>query len=172
MLACSLYNQGNQKFEVIALQSVLGRSSSTTQTRWLLPGLQKRNSRPPHRSELMPPIRQVIMCECYFANKRCPPQDPGCHQVVFWCFECLACTNIINQQLWTTHVARIITSRGCGLYPSRDAFDEVLSSPERRMMAGKALSASGYIGILDGIQADQDALRLFFNLDRGLPAIV
>ena len=39
-------------------------------------------------------------------------------------------------------------------------------------MAGKALSASGYIGILDGIQADQDALRLFFNLDRGLPAIV
>lgn len=39
-------------------------------------------------------------------------------------------------------------------------------------MAGKALSASGYIGILDGIQADQDALRLFFNLNRGLPAIV
>ena len=37
-------------------------------------------------------------------------------------------------------------------------------------MAGKPLSASGYIGILDGIQADQDALRLFFNLNRGLPA--
>ena len=59
---------------------------------------------------------------------------------------------------------------GSGNYPEQDAFGEMLNEPHRQQHAGQPLTASGYKLILDGIQADQDALRLFFNLNRCLPA--
>ena len=59
---------------------------------------------------------------------------------------------------------------GVGKYPHADPWGREFDDryyPERKAHAGKPISKSGYKGVLDGIQADQDYLRVLFNLEHG-----
>ena len=59
---------------------------------------------------------------------------------------------------------------GGGIFPECDPWGNMFTAdyyPARAALAGRPLSAEGFIGILEGIQADQDWLRTTFELTRG-----
>jgi hypothetical protein len=61
--------------------------------------------------------------------------------------------------------------QGAGRYPTCDPFGVPFSAdyhPHRHRLAGTAI-AGGFLGILDGVQADQEFVRAMFTLQRILP---
>ena len=59
---------------------------------------------------------------------------------------------------------------GIGVYPSRDPWGKEFNKSYQRSRwakAGKSI-ASGYVAVLEGIQADQDFVRTLFNPSRNL----
>ena len=93
-LVCS---KGNQKFEILAILSVVGTSSSTMQTRWLLLGLKnyckKHLSVEPCHVQSSTLQREAVVCERYIANPGSTDQNPGSGQVVVRCSLCPACNS-------------------------------------------------------------------------------
>lgn len=74
---------------------------------------------------------------------------------------------LMNEE--TSESKHSTTSERCpgdGKFPQQDPFGREFSpsyEPSRYKVAGKEL-ASGFLGVLEGIQADQDYLRIIFKL--------
>ena len=79
------------------------------------------------------------------------------YAVIWWC------QGFFNA-VWITWL-----DLGAGTFPDRDPWGNIFHEkyyPARAVLAGRPLSGEGFIGILEGIQADQDWLRSTFELSR------
>ena len=59
---------------------------------------------------------------------------------------------------------------GTGIFPHQDPWGKAFDSeyyPSRAALAGQPFSPEGYVGVLEGVQADQDWLRVAFDLAHG-----
>ena len=61
--------------------------------------------------------------------------------------------------------AELEQTSGSGFFPPLDHEGRAFADRRRASLAGNPL-ASGFIGVLDGIEGDQDFIRLTFQLSR------
>lgn len=170
---------GKQKFEILTIQFPLCSSSSTLQTRILR---FCSTYRPGHfHSYSNDRMNQMLRCACVNTVFSKTIAREKVLEVLAWSFQALSSS---AKNIWFSFEAKECTThdqRSCyvlcihwtylvwgkGEYPSLDPWGNSFSEkhdPHRFRLAGTKIS---YFGILEGIQCDQDYLRILFNLQVG-----
>lgn len=115
---------------------------------------------------------KVLRHQHQLFERSCPHKVPGSYGLEFQLLEHLGkfCweeftfqwCNALSLSWWNTW--------GNGIFPHSDPWGVRFNSdyyPDRLALAGTRISPGNMIAVLEGIQADQDYLRVMFNLERG-----